>query len=300
MKRYTKEQSEWLRENAGAKVWKDMKEFTDSFNLTFNESRTKNHINDYLTKHKVALTSNNRLTAEQKQWITDNARIIEWRNTKHFADTFNALFGTSKTATTMNSYLNRRGIQLRCPKTTDHYTDEMRAWLIKNYAEYECDFVSMAKDFNNKFSKDYSSVRLAKYCARHLKIHIPKKKGRNKGCFETGKRNKSAVGLPIGTIRHNSDGRPFIKVLESDGGSGKLSGYKGHNYKEPWWKPLQKKIWEDHYGEVPEGYLVCSLNGNPNDTDIRNIGIIDKRGTVRMAKHGWWTDNRVITGDGVQ
>lgn len=51
---------------------------------------------------------------------------------------------------------------------------------------------------------------------------------------------------------------------------------------------------------MPEGYVVISLNGNPNDTDIKNIGIVDKRGTARMAKSGWWTDNSVITGDGAQ
>ena len=110
MKRYTKEQSAWLKENAGAKVWEDMKEFTDSFNLTFGETRTKSQINNYLSKNKIKFLSNNRLTAEQLQWIKDNVRAIEWRNTKHFTDTFNALFGTSKTTKGMNSYLHKNNL----------------------------------------------------------------------------------------------------------------------------------------------------------------------------------------------
>ena len=73
-----------------------------------------------------------------------------------------------------------------------------------------------------------------------------------------------------------------------------------HSYKEPFWKPLQKKVWEDHYGDVPEGYVVCSLNGNLCDTDINNIGIIDRRGTAMLGKNQWWTDNRVLTANGVQ
>lgn len=187
----------------------------------------------------------------------------------------------------------------------------MDDWLVRHFNDYDLDFVSMANDFNAIFNTNYSNVRIAKHCERGLKIHEPRKKCgnkeiksagenqfTNKGQFQTGKTNNR--GLPVGTIRYNSDGRPFIKVLENDGRSGKLSGRKGHNYKEPWWMPLQKKIWVDHYGEVPDGYVVISLNGNPNDTDIKNIGIIDKRGTAVMAKKGWWTDNTVITADGAQ
>lgn len=241
-----------------------------------------------------------RIPKEQEIWIRENARIIEWKNTKHFTDTFNAIFGTDKTATGMNCYLNRNGLQLLSEKTAVHYTDEMKAWLVDNYDKYGCDFVSMAIDFNKTFGVAYSNARLRKYCEQNLKIHKPRKKrrSRNKGQFQKGVTN--GRGLPIGTIRYNSDGRPFIKVLESDGKSKSSSRYKGHNYKEPWWMPLQKKIWIDHYGEVPEGYRVVSLNGNPCDTDIKNIGVIDVRGTARMAKNGWWTDNSVITGDGVQ
>ena len=312
MKIYTEEQKKWLRNNASVKVWESQKEFTDSFNRTFNENKSVDALSTYLQKHDIDFLSKGRLTAEQTKWIKENCRIIEWKNTKHFTDTFNAIFGTNKNANAMNNYLYKNGLQIRSGKTTDHYTDEMNSWLIDNFGHYDYDFVELSKDFNKRFGTDYSNCRLAKHCQRGLKIHSPKKKEphkkangsesayvfRNKGQFATGITN--GKGLPIGTIRYNSDGRPFIKVLDNDGKSGQMSGYKGHNYKEPWWKPLQKKIWEDYYGEVPKGYVVISLNGNPNDTDIKNIGIIDKRGTAVMAKKGWWTTNSVITGDGAQ
>lgn len=300
--RYTAEQVQWLKDNAGSKVWKGQREFTDSFNLTFNENKTVGALFTYMYKNNIKFLSEGRLTAEQIKWIKENVRAIEWRNTKHFTDTFNAIFGTNKNKLAMNDYICRNGLQLLCPKTMDHYTDEMRQWLIKNYKKYECDFVRMAEDFNKIYGTNYSASRITKYCERNLKIHTPKKKkgNLNKGTFQTGNTLQVHNALPVGTIRYNNDGRPYIKVLESDGKSGKLSKQKGHSFKEPWWKPLQKKIWEDHYGEVPEGYVVISLNGNPNDTDIKNIGIIDKRGTARMAKNGWWTDNSVITGDGAQ
>ena len=309
MKRYTAEQAQWIKDNANARAWGNLHAFAKAFNEKFNENKTGSGISCYMRKHDIKFSSENRLPEEQKEWIRENAQIIEWKNTKHFTDTFNALFGTNKTENAMNNYLFDNKIQIRSKKTVGSYTDEMNKWLIDNYSKYDCDFVSLANDFNRKFGTDYSNVRIAKHCARNLKIHKPRKKEkqkrstkpkdelfRNKGQFVAGKPN--GKGLPVGTIRYNSDGRPFIKVLENDGKSGTLSGRKGHNYKEPWWMPLQKKIWVDHYGEVPKGYVVISLTGNPNDTDIKNIGIIDKRGTAIMAKQGWWTDNRVITGDG--
>lgn len=299
MKKYTAEQASWIKENATAKAWGNAHAFAEAFNAQFEDSRTVSSLLSYMQKRGIKFFSENKMTSEQMDWITENVQIIEWRNTKHFTDTFNALFGTHKSAEAMNSYLFNNGLHIRSKRTTCHYTDEMNEWLVEKYPDYECDFVQMAKDFNEKFGTDYSNCRIAKHCEGGLKIHKPRKKEpqfKNNGQFKKGMTNNR--GLPVGTIRYNSDGRPFIKVLESDGKS--KGDSRGHNYREPWWMPLQKKIWVDHFGDVPQGYEVVSLNGDPNDTDIRNIGIIDRRGKAVMAKKGWWTDNRVITGDGVQ
>ena len=309
--KYTKEQAEWIKANASAKVWDNFPAFVETFNERFNETRSESALNTYMTRRKIEFTSTNgRWTKEQRQWVQDNVQAIEWRNTKHFADTFNAIFGTNKSKGTMNVYLNKNGLRIRSNHTQEHYTNEMNEWLVDNFEKYNRDFVSLAKDFNDAFGTDYSNCRLAKHCQNKLKIHKPNKKEAwrksktprtkytNKGQFKKGETNNR--GLPVGTIRYNSDGRPFIKVRESDGRDGMLDERKGHNYKEPWWMPLQKKIWIDHFGEVPEGYRIVSLNGNSADTNIENIGLIDIRGTAVMAKKGWWTENRVITGDGVQ
>lgn len=232
-------------------------------------------------------------TDEQLKWIENNLDVGVFRSQQHFVDVFNALFGTSVSRVAMRSLLFSRGWRLKTDNNTSRWTDEMDEWIETNYSAYGCDFAQMAKDFNEIFGTDKSNCVIAKRLERKG-IHKPRqKKGNvNKGCFQRGQCGNRA--LPIGTIRYNSDGRPYIKVKECNGESGHRRN-EGHNYREPWWKPLQKKIWEDHYGEVPEGYIVCSLNGDPNCTDIEQIGIIDKRGTVRMAKNGWWNiDNTAI------
>lgn len=297
MKRYTEEQALWIRENAEAREWANAHSFAEAFNAQFDDPKSVDSILSYMQKRGIKFRSRNRMPKNQAEWIRDNCQVIVWRNTKHFTDTFNAIFGTNKSHQTMNSYLNKNGLQIKSGMTVG-YSKEMDQWLIENYEKYECDFVKMAKDFNRKFGTNHSNCRIAKHCERGLKIHKPAPKNRmvNKGQVKKGE--PTGRGLPIGTIRYNSDGRPFIKVKENDGSNTKDS-QGGHNYKEPWWKPLQKKIWEDNYGEVPKGYEVCSLNGDQNDTNIEDIGIIDRRGKAVMAKKGWWTDNEVITGDGM-
>ena len=87
-------------------------------------------------------------------------------------------------------------------------------------------------------------------------------------------------------------------MKESDGYN--CGTNNGHSYKEPYWKALQKKIWEDNYGEVPEGYEVCCLTGNPDDTDPSHLYAIDRRLKARMAKNGWWTTEKHITLTGIK
>lgn len=321
MKRYSDEQIDWIRRNNQSREWENMKAFTNAFNSRFGTNKAESAIATVMQKRGILLNSkcnNSAYTDEQKKWIAENVSAIEWRNQKHFVNTFNALFGTDRTLAAMNTHLFHNGLSVKTRHNTSHWTQEMDDWLRQKYDEYDCYFVKMAKDFNAVFGTDKTACCITKHLIR-MGVHKPLRKGavhkahgivppkqndaservvaRNRGMYVKGQ--PSAKGeLSLGTIRYNSDGRPFVKVKLCNGENSHSDG--GHNYREPWWKPLQKKIWEDHYGEVPEGYVVCSLNGDPNSTDIRNIGIIDKRGTTIMAKNGWWTDNRVITGDGAR
>lgn len=247
-------------------------------------------------------------TEEQEKWILENAQARVWKNQMEFTEVFNEKFGTSKTVQAINVWVSKRKIVVSTEKnSTVFYTAEMEQWLVNNFNEYD-DYVTMTDDFNKIFNSDKTSWALRRKCVGSLGLldsldstESVKRGSRtftkgNGGMFKKGQVGKN--GLPVGTVRINSDGRPFIKVMDCDGRAGAKVG-EGHNLKEPFWKPLQKKIWEDHNGEVPKGYVVCSLNGNPFDTDIRNIGIIKKSLTPRMAKNGWWSEEKGITATGI-
>lgn len=225
-----------------------------------------------------------RYTEEQLGWIKDNLDAGVFRNQQHFTDVFNAIFGTSTTRASMADLLHRRGWSVKTVHNTSRWTDEMLEWLNAKYEEVGPDFSMIAEEFNATFCTNKSNCCIAKYLQR-AGIHKPARKGRNKGCFTKGQPSTRGE-LPIGTIRHNNNGDVYIKVKMCNGDNTHSVG--GHNYKEPWWKPLQKKVWEDHFGEVPEGYMVCSLSGKKGETDPNMLCLLDRRGSARMAKNGWW------------
>lgn len=66
-------------------------------------------------------------------------------------------------------------------------------------------------------------------------------------------------------------------------------------YQEPYWLPLQKKIWIDHYGKVPKGKMVIFLDGDRNNFDIDNLYCIDRKISAVMASNNWYTSSREHT-----
>jgi len=234
-------------------------------------------------------------TDEQLRWIEDNLDAGVFRNQRHFTDVFNALFETDVTYPAMSAMLYLRGWSVKTKHNTPQWTEEMDAWLKAKYDDVGPDFTAIADAFNLAFSTSKSNCCIAKHLQR-MGVHdpAPKKGLKNRGCFEKGRPSYRGE-LPIGTIRYNSDGRPFVKVMLAEGRYAESKG-KGHNYREPFWKPLQKKIWEDNYGEVPEGHIVCCLSGDPDERDPTQLCLLDRRGMARMAKNGWWDiDNVEIT-----
>lgn len=80
-----------------------------------------------------------------------------------------------------------------------------------------------------------------------------------------------------------------------------LDSTQGHftGYKEPWWKPLQKKLYEDAYGPVGDK-LVVFLDCNRENFNLNNLYAVDKKITTRLAKNGWWSTNPDITLAGIK
>ena len=296
---YTQEEINWLKCNCRAKKWNSVKSFTDTFNKRFSLSILPDALTAYMYRHGIphidcaTTDSNKTLTDVQKQWILDNCELGIFKDKKHFVATFNAIFNETKTFDAMNTYLARNNIVLVTKASMPAYTDEQTQWILDNYDSYDV-FADLVRDFNEHFHTNKAHPSLTGYCVR-LNLRKFDKHRTNAGQFKKGLVVEES---PIGTIKYNKQRNLcFIKVKMCKGKSRDTSG---HNLKAPFWKPLQDKIWEDHYGAIPQGYMACSLTDDPYEQNIENIALIDKRGKCIMSKKEWWTDNPKFTATAVQ
>lgn len=157
------------------------------------------------------------------------------------------------------------------------YTKEQEMWLRSNVSKFDS-FAKLTKEFNKSFDESRKVTSIQEKCNKGLKLKMNKNIGRYK---EGNKKTQ----LPIGTIRKGGNGSVYIKVKDSY-----LSYQSG--YEEPYWLPIQKKVWQDHYGDVPDGKMVIFLDGNRQNLDINNLYCIDRKISVVMAKNRWYTDNK--------
>lgn len=301
-KGYTDEQKQWILHSA-SQSWKNVREFSEAFNRQFSLNKSYDSFRAYLHNNSIIVNAdsiNEAYTQEQIEWINENVNIGIFKNQAHFTKIFNIVFGTNKNADAMAVYLRKRGISISTERTEKRFTDKQKQWISDNcnWTIYHS-FNDFVKAFNAEFSIHTTRSQLFNYCYRKgiyekgdLPHHAQFKKG-EKSSF-------SRDECPIGTI-HSVKGRPYIKVQMCNGKANVVGkGKDNHGLNEPYWKPLQKKIWEDNYGKVPDGYEVCSLNGDKYDTNIEHIGLIDKRMKGTMALKGWWTENAKLTSTAVQ
>lgn len=161
-----------------------------------------------------------------------------------------------------------------------HYTDTERNYLMENFLKFKT-LDELVKDFNKKFNKNKKASTLKAFCNHQLNLRGHS----NVGKFGNGANEKSE--LPIGTIRKATNGT-YIKVKES----------KNHHissYAEPYWIPIQKKIWQEYYGEVQKGKMIVFLDCNRENLEIDNLYCIDRKIAAVMSKNQWWTPSKEHT-----
>lgn len=161
----------------------------------------------------------------------------------------------------------------------NHYSDEQVEWLKQNFS-LASSYKQLAELFNRKFHSSRTPAQLSDKCGKNLKL--------------TGMPNSSKYGrkakeeLPIGTIRKTAVGT-YIKVKLCKSGA-HMSGYR-----KPFWRPLQRKIYQDKYGEIGDNDMICFLDGNQENYDIDNLYCINRQISQMMSTNNWWTKSREHT-----
>lgn len=159
-----------------------------------------------------------------------------------------------------------------------YFTPEQETWLCDNFYLVES-YAELTDKFNAAFGTERNVGMISDKCCKRMGL---------RGAFNSSKYGtKPKEQLPIGTIRKSQTGT-YIKVANSANHG--ISGYA-----EPYWLPLQKKIYQDAYGEIAPGKMVCFLDGNKQNFDLDNLYPIDRKISAIMSTNKWWTDSKERT-----
>ena len=166
------------------------------------------------------------------------------------------------------------------------YTQKQIKWMSENVNNYK-NYKEMANAFNKKFNENRTDQAMSNTLVKRLKI----KKSFNSGQFsETLKKDE----LPLGTIRQSNNGVTYIKVKLVGNKRPKFSGYK-----EPYWVPLQKKIYQARYGEIKNDEMIIFLDCNNQNFNIDNLFCINRKISLILANNGWYPKDPKITKTGI-
>ena len=157
------------------------------------------------------------------------------------------------------------------------YTKEQLAFMEKHGADMT------TTELTNALNKAFSTGHTAGSVRTTLKnMGILKSK-------ETRARNCAMRAKPIGSAKIIG-GYRYIKVRKSSGGF----------YKD--WEREICLVYKNAYGDIPEGYMVVTLNGDKLDARPENLALISKKVAARMANgHGksFWSNSADITKAGI-
>lgn len=159
------------------------------------------------------------------------------------------------------------------------YSEAEERFLREHIGECES-FAELTQRLNSEFHTDRKMERVREKCCKQMHIRI------GKNISQYGRKPKEQ--LPIGTIRNGQNEVTYIKVMDAD------KSY-ATGYQEPWWMPLQKKIYQDAHGKIPDGYMVIFLDCNRKNFELDNLYAIDRKTSVRLAQNGWYSKEPQLT-----
>lgn len=216
-------------------------------------------------------------TIEQDEWLREH--YYTTKTFEELTEQFNLRFGTDRT---------QYGIQARVNKhlklARHHFTEEQEAWLRENYDDVGF-YDELTEQFNLYFGTNRTVTQVREKCNKGL--GLKGKPGRSSYKY------KDKRQLPVGTIRKTQTAT-YIKVSETPS---KAFGSKIHTrgYQEPYWLPLQKKLYQDAYGPIESGKMVCFLDSNSDNFELDNLYCIDRRISAILSKNNWWSSDKDLT-----
>lgn len=209
---------------------------------------------------------------------------IDTMSFPQMADFFSKKYNMNFRQDSISHVAKRNGIS----KTTRVYCDRENNSYKNFYSEEQINFLkynfsSCAKWeeltdlFNQKFNLELTVCEITGICKRKFGVSMA-----NSGRFS---KRRHPLRLPVGTERIGSGGKICVKVSEYDVPRGCASN----------WKQKSRVVYEEYYGNIPEGHKIIHLNGNQEDFDISNLYCLSPKVMACLTRNKWYTENAEIT-----
>lgn len=292
MKKYTKEQMKWIKENIERKKYGNFRELTDAFNSHFDECRSIKAIRTKVNQDMGLQIGDKREFSEiEKKWIKDNYKKYSFED---FRLKYNELF-PERSLSVLRAYLSKNKFYMK------KYSEEEETWLYKNFYEYDT-IEELRSIYNKKFSRNRSLQSIFLYCNRMgLKKYNPPTQEEIQWVIDNvevyGYDNLSIKFLEkfnkdIDIVLKNISGLIYIVTNEKK--------YRS-NRNMRILKPLSKLIWEKHNNKIlPDDYIIIFLNGDKTDFSIKNLYPLRRGNITFMSKNKWLSDNKNVTLTGIK
>lgn len=221
--------------------------------------------------------------------------ICPGRLTPEVTRLINEKFGTNYTKTQISGVRKRIGLPVGNVFKNKLLNKEQHDYFTENQQGKTAQ--EIANEMNEKFGLSLTVQQVKSYrsnnnltsglTGRFEKGRIPFNKGkkfpnrpRNSGQFKKG--NKPPNYLPVGTINFTTDGYPKEKIADPNK-----------------WVLKHRKVWEDNFGPIPEGYSVCFLDGDKSNYDISNLILLSNEELARMNQNNYFSTDPELTKLGV-
>lgn len=205
------------------------------------------------------------------------------RTSQELAELVNREYGTSFTKEEMQQFKKARKIKSGARvKYSDTFPEEVAEYIKANYVGIG--HKQQAENIKKKFGKEYTPQQIKSFYANNglnsgLTGHfIPGQPSHNKGkkCKTVGnmaktqfkKGNRPHNALPVGTEIVRTDGYHQTKIAEPDV-----------------WKLTHLLVWEENYGEIPEGMLIEFKDCNRDNVSLSNLFMVSRAEHAEMNRN---------------
>ena len=256
------------------------------------------------------MTKYHKYTEEEAAYLQSLSSLVLTR--VQVAEKFNEHFGTSLSVDSINRWAKSHGIKLTY--TLMEYSDDEIALMKKLRPSTECKELAdiLTKTFSIKRTEsgiqrkcielgltgptdgkyknghkvwcqdmNYDEFR-SHYTNETWENYKKKPEGYNK------KFNVGDISTKLGSA--NSDKRYYYMKVSSD----------KNLPKREQWKPLQRIVWEQHYGPIPKDHIIIFLDGDSMNCDISNLACVDKATGMSMSKNRLYSVEPIITKVGIR